>query len=170
VAIENVSDEEIELKLSNLDTRDYDFIILEAAGTGTFVQFIYEVRGRRSVLVGEATSKIWLDPPSELSDQQVNTLEALGWEPPTKKRPNWSREFEATSREDFKEIVAMVRKTFQEAYELPQTRRSLSRPLRTLMRSIARGRRDGARRRRNSARRRRSAAETGSPESSEAGT
>jgi T3SS (YopN, CesT) and YbjN peptide-binding chaperone 3/Bacterial PH domain/Short C-terminal domain len=123
VTVENVSDEAIELQLSSLIGKgEREFVSLEheiPEGTGQFIRFQPTGRGGRSLRAKAASNDV-LKHPYRLSPDQLRVIMSLGWAPPKKNSPNFSKEFKPSAPADFQEIVALVRKTFRDGYQLPE--------------------------------------------------
>jgi hypothetical protein len=121
--LESVNDEAIELQLSSLIGKgEGEFVSLEheiPESTGQFIRFRPTGRGGRS-LRAEAASNDVLTHPYRLSLDQVRVIMSLGWTPPKKKSPNFSKEFKPSAPADFQGVVALARKTFRDGYQLPE--------------------------------------------------
>src|SRR3954451_11699922 len=118
MSVTDASDEEIAEALMKLVENEVElgtFVVLEGdIERNYYVQFALD--GGR--LYCEAVSNQYLEPPNELSDAQLRTLENLGWREPEHHGQNWFRTFRPTSAADYAEIVAMARRAFVEVYGL----------------------------------------------------
>jgi hypothetical protein len=89
------------------------FVVLEGNPTRNYyIQFAIE--GER--LFCEAVSNQYLKPSDQLSDQQLRTLENLGWRGPEHEGQNWFRTFRPSSSSDYEAIVALARQAFVDVY------------------------------------------------------
>ena len=123
VSVANVNDDAIAAALSKLVDDGIEagaFVILEpeaSDGSNYYIQFAFD----SDRLFCEAVSNEYLEPPYELDDEQMRTLdENLRWRPPEHEGQNWFRTFRPTSPEDYDEIVALVHRAWREVYRLPE--------------------------------------------------
>lgn len=119
VPIEDTTDHEIVDALEKLISDAITpgaYVILEGGSDRNYyIQFA--LQGDR--LFCEAVSNEYLDPEHELSEEQLRTLENLGWREPEYKGQNWFRTFRPTQPADYVEIVRLVRSAFTDVYGLP---------------------------------------------------
>ena len=110
MGVDHATDGEIVEALEKLVSDDVTpgtFVILEAdPARGYYIQFA--IQGDR--LFCEAVSNQYLDPPHELDEDQLRTLENLGWRAPENEAQNWVRTFRPVTRADYLEVVALARR------------------------------------------------------------
>jgi hypothetical protein len=91
------------------------YVILEGdPGRSYYIQFALD--GGR--LYCEAVSNQYLEPANQLDEEQLRTLENLGWREPEHDCQNWFRTFRPTRDEEFQEIVDLVHRAFAEIYAI----------------------------------------------------
>lgn len=91
------------------------FVVLEGdTDRNYYIQFA--MQGDR--LFCEAVSNQYLEPENQLSQEQLRTLENLGWREPEYEAQNWFRTFRPVQPDDYIEIVRLARKAFTDVYGL----------------------------------------------------